>query len=422
MITPATRRLRFRLQKRDGAVLVLVALGLLAFMGLAAMAIDWAILYNTRQTLQEFTEAGALAGAQELADATSAKMKAAEYYALNLSASSPPKVKFADSAGDSTTFLIGGDIVTVTTPYAKEGSSDPADQFVHVEACRVVDYMFARVLGYRQADVCARATAEKSKPRSGLIVLDPLLCGAVNMTGPSSLLVTNGTVYVNSACPDSAIRMTGPSRIRARITSVTGGVNTDRSDAIDPPAQTGQPPVPDPLAALPAPSKGGLHVFSGGTFPDGTVLSPGVYSGTIKMTGGGTIVFLPGVYILQDGMTLTGASRVTGSEVFVYNEGGAITFTGGSTVRFSPPRNGTYQGISFFQARSNTDAAKFTGGADGSGWAEGMFYLPNAELSLTGNANFPKTFLIVNNIKMTGSSAIIGADTGPAGEEITLVE
>jgi len=66
-----------------GAVMVLVALGMVVFISMAGLVIDGGREYLERQKIQNALDAAALAGAQELPDTSAATLAALDYASLN---------------------------------------------------------------------------------------------------------------------------------------------------------------------------------------------------------------------------------------------------------------------------------------------------------------------------------------------------
>ena len=74
--------------------------------------------------------------------------------------------------------------------------------------------------------------------------------------------------------------------------------------------------------------------------PAAITVNPGTYTG-ISISGNGTVVFNPGVYIVDSssGMTITGTPTITGTGVtFYFTNGATISNTGKGTVtNFTAP-------------------------------------------------------------------------------------
>jgi hypothetical protein len=193
-------------KRSHGTSLVLTAFAMFALLATAALAIDWGLVYLARHQLQNFVDAAALAGAQELPSAPQAKQAAAENYARNFGENrlipppTPQQVSCPPSDPDlqptTTCYKIGDDLVHITTPYQRTGDPSPNPNLINVKACRVVSLFFARVLGVRQIRVCAKATAIGSRPAiaRGLIVLDPSGGNALWLQGNARLQVLDGEI------------------------------------------------------------------------------------------------------------------------------------------------------------------------------------------------------------------------------------
>ena len=128
------RLVRKMYKNEDGQALVLVALLMVVLLGFAALDIDGGMMHLTKSQMQNAADAAALAGAQDLPTAGTAINVAKDLAEKN----------GAEKAN-----------TVVTTPY--KGDSNK----IEVVCTKNVQYSFARVLGFTDADVSARAVAEK---------------------------------------------------------------------------------------------------------------------------------------------------------------------------------------------------------------------------------------------------------------------
>lgn len=117
------------LKKQEGNVAVLVAVSMVALIGIAAMAVDGGQLYFEKSKLQKTVDAAALAGAQ--------------VYYVDTGAPVTEAVEVAGANG----FVIDAGNVTL------------GDSYVEVSHSSEVSLTFARVLGFQTADVYASASA-----------------------------------------------------------------------------------------------------------------------------------------------------------------------------------------------------------------------------------------------------------------------
>lgn len=133
--TPARFRFLHELKRRgareDGVTAVLVAIMMVTFLGMAALAIDVGSFYKAQRQAQTAADAGALAAGQDLPNSTSA------------------------AASDATNFATTNDpgaTATVTTPY--NGSSNE----VRVTVNTTAPSFFGQIFGLTSANISASAT------------------------------------------------------------------------------------------------------------------------------------------------------------------------------------------------------------------------------------------------------------------------
>jgi hypothetical protein len=170
--------------------------------------------------------------------------------------------------------------------------------------------------------------------------------------------------------------------------------------------------TPDPLASLPEPSQPALPSLSASVLAllgsnysttngvndsgnNGRTIDlyPGYYGG-IKVSGNDQIVLhqnldgSPGIYYIgSQGLSISNAGGISGSNVMIYSAGtGSISLTGSGSMTLSPPTSGTYQGIALFQERSSNKQISITG--QGNLNMTGTFYAAAAKVSITGQGSY----------------------------------
>lgn len=428
------------IKSRQGVSLVLFTAGFLVFLLIAGMVIDYSVKYAARQELHKYTDASSLAGAQALGDTSAARSNAAYAYALNLNPTTPPARNSAGSfaLGAGGSYTIGGDAVSVETPFTKTGYTP--SELIHVSACRTVNLYFAQLAGVRRITVCAQATARKRDRNIGMLVLtNGADAGALTIGGTTALTVNNGAVIVNSSASGNKCALdvsASSSSITANQIDVTGCASTG-SATITGTLSTNVPPAIDPLANLAAPSTNGYSYYDPGNITASvSTQHPGIYLNQVSFKN--TVYFEPGIYFFYGGVKLTGgprlsvlnspadtsgslASQRTGTGVMFYNAGtSSFDMAGGATIDLNPPTSGTYSNISFFQARDNNQEVKITGqGASDFG---GIYYTPNAKLTLGGGVNNTIGTIIANETKITGDSFTISPQIAIGGGILELVD
>jgi hypothetical protein len=120
------------IKEEKGQVMVIVALAMVVLLGFTALAVDGGALYLARRQAATAADAAALAGALDLSNKTDAEDAARYYVQKN-----------------------GAEVSQITTPY--NGKSNQ----IEVIAKKNVNFTFARVLGFTQNEVSARAVAQK---------------------------------------------------------------------------------------------------------------------------------------------------------------------------------------------------------------------------------------------------------------------
>ncbi len=118
-------------KKEDGVALMLFAIALPVILGCAALVVDFGVQYGTKVRLQNIAQASALAAAQDAgADPAAAYQSAVEYLNLNGVEEHEAQIDISQAENSAR--------VTIT----KES-----------------DYYFARILGFKKADISADAKA-----------------------------------------------------------------------------------------------------------------------------------------------------------------------------------------------------------------------------------------------------------------------
>lgn len=118
----------------DGQVLVMVAIMMVVLIGFAALIVDVSAMQLTKTNMQNAADAAAIAGAQKLPNVNLAVNTAKDY------------AEFNGAEKENT---------TVTTPY----KDDPT--LIEVVITKNIQHAFARIMGFNDGNVSARAVAKK---------------------------------------------------------------------------------------------------------------------------------------------------------------------------------------------------------------------------------------------------------------------
>ena len=245
-------------------------------------------------------------------------------------------------------------------------------------------------------------------------VLSPSAAGALTVSGNATLAIA-GAVVVDSGSA-SALSAGGNATISAAAIDVHGGVTRSGNASLSPAPAAGAAAVPDPLAALPAPSAAGLTHFGAEVLGGNAsaTIGPGLYT-QIQVAGNARLTMMPGLYVIAGGgFVVSGNGGVTGAGVTIYNAGsdaagatshpvyGAVTLGGNGVVSLSAATGGPYAGVVVFQSRADARALVLSGNA--AAGIAGVLYAPAAAASLAGNARLTNVSLVVATLTVSGNA------------------
>jgi hypothetical protein len=497
--------------KETGGILAVFCVTLVVFFGVLAILIDLAWINYSSRYCQNVADATALAGGKRLMEgesAESAKYTSLDYLTLW-------------NSTDST-------IADIHTPPIS-GPYQGVEGYIEIFARKRVKTMFLRFaqFGKPYVYVYARAVAgaEAFLPEDGVITLDPNARPGLSVGGSSALKV-NGRIVVNSegggtdefgvpmANEGSGVAISGGNPnsdkgVFARIVDSVGGVDNylvfkPLIPNEPPPLKTGSLPEPDPYLNVVTPYlgngldptyrgsvnitnqnatglatddakqnrratqtesvAGGLHTVQSGD----VILHPGIYD-SISITGG-TVYFIPGIYVLRAKKANQATLKVTGGNIkaeglMFYNTGndfrrysgnpdkldlstpppGTATTLFGSTefnASFSTTPINTsrynyatlysgaqsiskdFDGMMFYQRRHNTQVLKITGNTSQTSLS-GTFYGKWMPLDISGQGKYDAQF-VVGNMKVTGNGTVevTAGNNAPKakGNSVFLVE
>jgi hypothetical protein len=208
--------------------------------GIAALAVDIGNLWTTRRVMQSAADAGAVAGAEEIAiGGSSTQITTAAKDASSHNG-------FADGGtrpGTSNTITVAVHNPPTSGPYAANSNA------VEVDVSESQPTYFMRVFGWQSVPVSTTATAVKLGSGSCIYSLDPSVSGAVDVGGTASVSSACG-LYIDSNS-SSALIVHGGGAITAPLVGVVGG--TSIAGGGSSPPSTGVAQFGDPLAYVAEP-------------------------------------------------------------------------------------------------------------------------------------------------------------------------
>jgi hypothetical protein len=401
-------------ETRRGIAAPAVAMCMIVLMGVLALAVDGGQLMAERRHAQAAADASALAAAagllqQQLNDPTNPGRDGAGAPA------STSGYTTASENGYSSSYATVNVAVGTYSEGSNAGGALP-NGYAEVIILGSQKRSFSNIFGTSNLPVHARAVARGAwvpYTGAGIIVLNPTVQQALNVTGPGDCTVNSGAVIVDSNNSQAGV-ITGDGSVIAPEVDITGNNPGDVASGkgyFDTPSgmlKTGQPVTPDPLATLPVPDPSGMTIQSNGqlNISQGASLQPGRYVGGIGISGG-TVTMAPGIYYMDAGGFSMSNGTLTGTGVMIYNaptpgSGQKVTLTGG-TWDLTAPTSGTYTGMVIFQSR---DAGKVPIAITGPGTCNliGAVYAKSSEVDVTGAGGATIGSLFVSDtLKVTGA-------------------
>jgi Flp pilus assembly protein TadG len=291
----------FHTANERGQVAVIVAISLIAFIGIMSYVIDVGSLYETRAKLQNAVDAAALAGAQDLPNTSNATATANQYIQLNGYQPSDISITFSDS-----------------------------NQVINVSINKNVAYNFAGVFGLQSGNVYATASAKRVP--LGAAFGYTLFSGSVNNT-----LILNGTnQYIggsshtnqNFIANGTNITITGACEAMGTLIINGTGININNRYPNSPFVD-----MPDFSETIRLQAEAAGQVYSGNKIYNGSsiVVNQPIYvNGNVTING---CSFVGKGCILATGNIIFNGSNLdqsTSDAVCFYSKNGSITVNGSS--------------------------------------------------------------------------------------------
>jgi hypothetical protein len=380
---------------RRGTIAVLVAVCLTLLIGIVAIALEGGLLQDSRRHVQAAADAAALAAAIDLYN----------HYPVNGGTDpSGTAQQTAVSTATANGFKNGDgdDTVVVNIP---PQSGPFANQAGYAEV--IITYnqprYFSNIFGSGSLPVKARAVARGCWVpfNNGVIVLHPTAAGALSANGNGDVRVQNASIIVDSNSSQAASTVGNAYVADPNKPIDITGTGPGYSGTFVGTVYTAQPPVPDPLAYLPAPDPSTMPVQTAGSGQD-VSLQPGVYQGGLHFSGQTSVTMAPGIYYMDGGtFDFSGQGNLTANGVMIYSTAG-LSITGNGSVTLSPPTTGIYKGLSYFQDRSSTATAKVAG--NGQYNVTGTFYVAGGLTDLQGNGDASVASQVVSLLMTAGGN------------------
>lgn len=391
-------------------------------------AVDYASAISGKRNLQTIADTAALGGAQatRLGNATSSSVSNAVSNIVSAS---------AHGAAISATTTVPTGLASVTVTLA-QNLPTRFGAIVGWPTIRTTATATARVSGGAPLCVASLATSDPklasvpspTSDKIGAAILAALAVDVMLLPNPGLLMlkgakITAPNCYVstNLAKPYSMTALDSAKLTARSIESGGGYVGIVGANYSARPG-TDSPPAADPLSSIPTPSVAGGCDHANLTVNGGApALTPGVYCGGLRITGGASVTLLPGVYVIKDGsFTVEAASSVTGSGVGFYLTATApvswkafpnIYFGTDTHISLSAGASGAMSGILFFEDRALPKGALHAILSNDARNLLGTIYLSRGFLGVASTAPVADrsayTIIVVNALLLYGGPELI---------------
>ena len=371
--------LKFR-HNQDGSVAIIFALSIIPAMLLVGGAIDFGRAYSLRDKLQSAADSAVIAAASMPSSAVASERINAAKTTFN--------ANLSGNIGAIPAVSVNGGTITLNA------SADLATHFLSLAQIE-------------KLTIRAAASASSSSPNQPIcmLALDPESTDGIHIQG------ANVVKYPGCWAQTNSIKATAINANGSNATATgaghcaVGGYAADHNN-FSPTPQAGCAVVNDPFATVSAynqPSSSYKPTFtppalaatckaSNLSLKKGTyTLDPGRYCGGIDIKAQATVVFNPGVYVIDNGLfNIQSGASVSGSNLLFYYSGAnsRMTIIGGGTVNFKGRNTGSsYEG---FLMIAHPDAwrgleSNIQGG--GTFNMEGMVYMPTQRILVSGNGD-----------------------------------
>ncbi|HTM79849.1 pilus assembly protein TadG-related protein [Asticcacaulis sp.] len=311
---------------------------------------------NARGRLQEAADAGALAGAGQLAIAT---IGAAQ---VSQTAVTVAEQSIGTSGQGSR-----------TTPPAFTATVDTHASSVTVTGVAEHKPLIG-FMDFGNQALTATATAENVQ-RVPLCILQTDDSGGIKVQDTARIRATGCAIHANAD-----INVASGALIQAEAAQAVGAV----SGPIEPAGHSGALPIDDPFAAMDLKSKTLCNLLEGHLLPiqlgSGTMsLPPGLHCLPITVIGNGTLFLQPGDHYFFGPLIMTDNSTLRGDDVsLVFGVGNVFNFARNANVRLSARKSGPMAG--FLIATSRDNFGTFSIASGNVSQLLGTIYIPNANL------------------------------------------
>jgi Flp pilus assembly protein TadG len=402
-----------------GQTIILVALCLPIMLGFIGMATDVGSLFKDKRTLQTAADHAAIMGA------------------LNLGSSNWQTI--ATNATTVDGYTNGSNGVTVTVPVTPNWPSSNfyhQANYVEVTITKTEPTIFLALFGHPSITVLARAVATNQGAGNGCVYTLGTSGPGLTVQGSPGIIAPDCAFNVASGSTNAIVETGKGGSIITSSVAAVGDIGTSGWGDFQPPPVGGAIAVSDPLSAMQFPytcsSSGCTCPASPGICDTNPISSadmskpcnsiPYVKNGTTSLTAGcydlgsnpqftskDILDLASGVYFFTNGtIQLQAGATMNATDVTMIMTGTAtIDMQGSPNLDLAAPlatdTSATFPGILYYQVLADTQPLNLQGGPGAT--IEGVFYAPNASVTLQGNAGGTiYTDFVVKTLSLLGNA------------------
>jgi Flp pilus assembly protein TadG len=413
------RRLRYRIDRDERgytAILTLLIFGFVIVIGL--IAVNTAVMFAARVSVQRAADAAVLAACLELPNSASAETFAQQYGSSAGGLNAAGSASLESGRGDQTVATAVDSSGAVS---ARSGSALTNDR-VQVDVSRTQDLIGLPAAGFTDRGVPARATCSRDEGSfPALLALGggsgTLRIDAANVNLPRTGVVANST-------DPSALQVSAGGSATAKF--IETGSGDASGGPINPPPSTGT--YADPYAGVGDPPLSGSSAdpcpFGTTTttpslrcFIDGGTASEGIYWGGLRLRG--NVTLNAGTYHIAGGdLSIDAGAVISGTGVTFFIGPNDLGTCGAShlhaddnaRLQITPPSGGSLRDLIIFQSRSCTRLVEFHPGVQigRPGGPYGAIYAPTAQVLIgggTATSTAVNAIVVASRIRVWGPAS-----------------
>ena len=375
---PTARRPRRLIADRGGNVALIFALLLPVLIVTGLGGIELNQVFSDKKRTQDVADSAALMGAGQLGVTPVGADQRAQNYA---------QTQLTDVARYAT--------VTVQATIGQSNTMTVA-----VDTQRVSFFGNLLPLGGFHTHAVSSAKGVNTVPLC-VLGLTPAPADSIHITGTSQLQAGQCMVHSNQ----SLIADAG-----ASILSSANEAGTTATGPITQAASLLAPAIVDPFANLSI-----NPTCSGAGTPQNITsdqsLSPGTFTGPVSISGTSKVTLSSGEYYFCKTLTVSGNSSITGTDIVLIFDNGAVLSLGGatSTVSLSGRQSGPLAGFVLIADRTYTGS--FSLPSDNITSLTGTVYVPTATLAVQGTAKSgstsPWTVIAAKGLTVNGGAQLV---------------